>query len=162
MTRDVIAIIPARSGSVGVKGKNIVPLGGHPLIAYSIAVAKLMHVKRILVSTDSEEYATIARRYGAETPFLRPTDISQESSTDFEFMRHAMEWLKQYEGSVPEYWLHLRPTTPLRIPEVLEDALSMIQRYPEATSLRSGHEAPESPFKWFLKDKSGFFMLGRS
>lgn len=158
MTRDVIAIIPARSGSVGVKGKNIVPLGGHPLIAYSIAVAKLMHVKRILVSTDSEEYATIARRYGAEIPFLRPTDISQESSTDFEFMRHAMEWLKQYEGSVPEYWLHLRPTTPLRIPEVLEDALSMIQRYPEATSLRSGHEAPESPFKWFLKDKSGFFM----
>ena len=61
------------------------------------------------------------------------------------------------EKTVPEFWIHLRPTTPFRDPQILKDALEMIQQHPEASSLRSGHEAPESPFKWFLKDDEGFF-----
>jgi len=154
---DVIAVIPARSGSKGVPGKNIAMLGGHPLIAFSIAAAKLAGIERVWVSTDSEEYALAARRYGAESPFIRPAEISADQSTDFEFMRQAMEWMTQHERSVPEYWLHLRPTTPLREPQVLKDAIEMIQEHPEAHSLRSGHEAQESPFKWFLKNDEGFF-----
>ena len=127
------------------------------MFTYSIAAAKLAGIERVIVSTDSEEYAAVARQYGAETPFLRPAEISTDRSTDFEFMRHAMEWMVQQENSVPEYWLHLRPTTPLRDPQILKDALELIQQHPEASSLRSGHEATESPFKWFLKDDEGFF-----
>ncbi len=157
MKENVLAIIPARSGSKGVPGKNIALLGGHPLIAFSIATAKLAGIERVLVSTDSEEYAAVAMRYKAEISFLRPAEISSDQSTDFEFMRHAMDWMVEKENSAPEYWLHLRPTTPLRDPQILKDALELIQQHPEASSLRSGHEAPESPFKWFLKDDEGFF-----
>ncbi len=157
MKENVLAIIPARSGSKGVPGKNITLLGGHPLIAFSIGAAKLAGIERVLVSTDSEEYASVAMSYKAEIPFLRPAEISSDQSTDFEFMRHAMDWMVEKENSAPEYWLHLRPTTPLREPQILKDALEKIQQHPEASSLRSGHEAPESPFKWFLKDDEGFF-----
>ena len=138
-------------------GKNIALLAGHPLFAFSIAAAKLAGIERVLVSTDSEEYASVAMRYKAEIPFMRPAEISSDQSTDFEFMRHAMDWIVEKENSAPEYWLHLRPTTPLRDPKILKDALELIQQHPEASSLRSGHEAPESPFKWFLKDDEGFF-----
>jgi CMP-N,N'-diacetyllegionaminic acid synthase len=157
LKENVIAIIPARSGSKGVPGKNIALLGGHPLIAFSIAGAKLAGIERVWISTDSEKYAEMAKRYGAEVPFLRPTEISNDRSTDFEFMRQAMDWMDQNENTVPEYWLHLRPTTPLRDPKILKEALELIQSNPKASSLRSGHEAPESPFKWFLKDDEGFF-----
>ena len=127
------------------------------MFAFSIAAAKLAGIERVLVSTDSEEYASVAMRYKAEIPFMRPAEISSDQSTDFEFMRHAMDWIVEKENSAPEYWLHLRPTTPLRDPKILKDALELIQQHPEASSLRSGHEAPESPFKWFLKDDEGFF-----
>lgn len=132
-------------------------MAGHPLIAYSIAAAKLAGIESVIISTDSEEYADISKKYGAEVPFLRPADISNDNSTDFEFMHHAMEWVKENEKKVPEYWLHLRPTTPLRDPEVLQSAINLIMDHSEATALRSGHEVPESPFKWFLKDDDGFF-----
>ena len=157
MKENVLAIIPARSGSKGVPGKNIALLGGHPLIAFSIAAAKLAGIERVLVSTDSEEYASVAMRYKAEIPFMRPAEISSDQSTDFEFMRHAIDWMIDKEKTVPEFWVHLRPTTPFRDPQILKDALELIQQHPEASSLRSGHEVPESPFKWFLKDDEGFF-----
>jgi len=154
---NTIAIIPARSGSKGVPDKNIKLLAGHPLIAYSIAAAKIAGIKRVFTSTDSEKYAEIASDYGAEVPFLRPQEIATDRSTDYEWVRHAMEWFKENEKVMPELWLHLRPTTPLRDTGVLHSAISLMLDHPEATSLRSGHEAPESPFKWFLKDEDGFF-----
>ena len=157
MTDRIIAIVPARSGSKGISDKNIKNLAGHPLLAYSVAVARLAEIVPVIVSTDSEEYAEIAERYGAKVPFIRPADISKDKSTDYQFMYHAMEWYKSNERTIPEYWLHLRPTTPLRDPKVLKSAVSYIAGHPKATSLRSGHEAPESPFKWFLKDKEGYF-----
>ena len=157
MDKDIIAIIPARSGSKGVPGKNIALLGGHPLIAFSIAAAKMAGINRVWLSTDSEEYSLLAKQYGAETPFIRPAKISTDQSTDFDFMRHAMEWMAQHENNVPEYWLHLRPTTPMRETEFLIEALKTIKEHPEASSLRSGHEASESPFKWFLKSEVGFY-----
>jgi CMP-N,N'-diacetyllegionaminic acid synthase len=154
----VIAIIPARSGSKGVIGKNIRPLAGFPILAYSIIAAKLTpEISRVIVSTDSIEYAEIANKFGAETPFLRPDDISCDSSTDLEVFEHVLNWLKINESFTPEFILHLRPTTPLRDPLVISEALKYLNTRLDASSLRSGHLASESPFKWLMKDDNGFF-----
>lgn len=154
----VCAIIPARSGSKGVKNKNIRLLNGFPMIAYTIAAAKLsQNIDRVIVSTDSEEYAEIARKYGAETPFLRPAEISGDTATDIEFMEHAINWLYENEGSVPEYWVHLRPTNPLRDCSVIEEAVAKFLADDTADSLRSAHLADVSPFKWFLRTEDGYY-----
>ena len=154
----IVAIIPARSGSKGVPGKNINLLGGHPLIAFSIVAAKMTPgIDRVIVSTDSAEYAAIANKYGAETPFLRPAEISGDKSTDMDLFLHLLKWLSENEKTVPEFLMHLRPTTPLRDPNIMQNAIELFLTKQEASSLRSGHLAPESPFKWFLKDELGYF-----
>ena len=154
----IYAIVPARSGSKGVPDKNIRELGGHPLLAWSIAAAKQSSlVDRVLVSTDSEEYASIAVRYGAEAPFLRPASLSGDRSLDRDFFIHALDWLQKYENSTPNIWVHLRPTTPLRDPRVIDEAINRFIREPGATSLRSAYEAPESPAKWFKLNDDGSF-----
>lgn len=155
----IVAIIPARSGSKGVPGKNIKPLGGLPLFAFSIIAAKMMpSVSRVIVSTDSIEYSEIAKEYGAEVPFLRPIEISGDKSTDYDLFLHALNWFKDNENFNPSYLLHLRPTTPLRDPQIMEDAVKLFYENKNiATSLRSGHSAPESPYKWFLKDDRNYF-----
>jgi len=115
-------------------------------------------VSRVIVSTDSEEYAQIAKDYGAEVPFLRPNEISGDKSTDFDLFLHALNWFKENENLIPEYILHLRPTTPLRNPQIMEDAVKLfIENKNLASSLRSGHTAPESPYKWFLKNDDNYF-----
>jgi len=156
--KDVISIIPARGGSKGVPGKNIRSLGGYPLIAYSIVASKLCkNIQRTIVSTDSEEIANIAKRFGAEVPFLRPSEIANDRSPDIDFVLHAISWFESNEGKVPEHFVHLRPTTPLRDPLVVDRAIEQIVDNSEATSLRSGHAASESPFKWFRRDDKGLF-----
>jgi len=152
------AIIPARGGSKGVPGKNIKLLGGLPLIAYSIAAARMTKkIDRVLVSTDSPKIAEISRRFGAEIPFLRPSRYARDASADLEFMVHAFNWFRRHENGLPDLVVHLRPTTPLRDPAVLSEAITDFQRRTRATSMRSAHPAPESPFKWFLKDARGYF-----
>lgn len=154
MMKDVIAIIPARSGSKGVPNKNIKLIADKPLIAYSILAAlKSKVIDRVIVSTDSEEYARIARDYGAEVPFLRPSDVSGDKATDTEFFKHAIDWLRDNEGFVPKYFAHLRPTTPLRNPQIIDDALlSFIDS--EFTALRSVHLMSESSYKTFEIDNN--------
>ena len=155
---NIMAIIPARGGSKGVPGKNIRLLGGYPLIAYSVIAAKLSEkIERVLVSTDTEEIAAIAREYGAEAPFLRPAEFAQDTSPDQDFMLHAIHWLQDNEGRIPEYLVQLRPTTPLRVPSIVDMAIAEIIKRPEATSLRSAHLAPESPFKWFQMNEAGYY-----
>ena len=153
-----VVIIPARSGSKGLPDKNLALLGGYPLIAYSIVAAKMCGWKRVIVSTDSEYYAWISRKFGAETPFLRPVELASDKSTDLEFFRHAINWTSENEGQVPEYWIHLRPTTPLRELSILTAAATLMESKGKATSLRSAHLAPESPFKWFLRGEAGYFQ----
>lgn len=154
----ITAIIPARGGSKGIPGKNIRLLAGYPLIAYSIAAGMLSsRIDRVAVSTDSEETAEISRRYGAEVPFMRPAEFAGDLSPDRDFVMHALEWFETNEGSVPEFLVHLRPTTPLREPALIDNAIDAIRSNPEATSLRSGHEAPDSPFKWFTRNEQGYF-----
>lgn len=144
------ALIPARGGSKSIPKKNIMDLGGFPLIAYSIIAAKLStRIDRIIVSTDSEEIAEVARRFGAEVPFMRPAEISEDLSTDREFAVHALEWLREHEGVVPEYLVHFRPTTPLRHPRHIDEAITLMKKHSDATSLRSAHEILHTPQKWF-------------
>jgi len=154
---DVIAIIPARSGSKSVKDKNIALVSDVPLIAYSIAAAQLSkRISRVIVSTDSERYAELSMRFGAEVPFLRPSNIARDRSTDREWLFHAINWINENETYLPEYWVHLRPTTPLRSPEVIDKAIAALIADREATALRSAHKAPESPAKWFRKGSDGY------
>ena len=104
----MIAIIPARSGSKGVKNKNIKLLGDKHLIAFSILAAKkIPEVERIIVSTDSEEYAEISRNYGAEVPFLRPKKFADDNSTDLDVFSHIIEWFNKKSSPIPELFIHL-------------------------------------------------------
>ncbi len=145
---EIIAVIPARSGSKGVPDKNIKLLAGHPLIAYSIVAARLAkNIDRVIVSTDSEHYASIARGYRAETPFLRPAEISGDRSGDYEWVKHLLDWMAENEGDVPKYLVHLRPTTPLREPACIEKAIERIRHDNYATALRSVHEMSETAYK---------------
>lgn len=155
---EIVGVIPARAGSKGILKKNIKPLGGYPLIAYSIVASKLSSkIERIIVSTDSQEIADIALFYGAEVPFLRPVEIAQDRSTDLELFQHAISWFKEKEGMVPGLLVQLRPTTPLRIPSEIDRAIAYIKERPNASSLRSAHELPEPPQKMFQIDGRGFF-----
>ena len=153
----VLGLVPARAGSKGIPGKNMRELSGHPLVAYSIAAAQMSSlINRVIVSTDSEAIAITALSYGADVPFMRPVALSGDTSPDRDFVLHALAWLEEHE-SLPELIVHLRPTTPLRDPETIDAAVTALSQHPDATSLRSGHEAAESPFKWFLRTEDGYF-----
>ena len=145
----VVALIPARRGSKGVLGKNIKPLAGFPLIAYSIKAAlKSKLIDRVIVSTDSEEYAEIAISYGAEVPFIRPVNISGDKATDAQFFEHVIKWFVEEGEKVPKYLVHLRPTTPLRSFEIIDGA---IKEFVDSnySALRSCHKMTESSYKTF-------------
>ena len=162
--KDVVAIIPARSGSKSVKDKNIITLSGFPMISYSIAAAKLSKfISRVIVSTDSIKYAEIVKKFGAEAPFIRPSEIATDQSGDIDFFKHLIHYLNEHEGYCPKYFVHLRPTTPLRKPDIIDKAIEKILDLEDYTALRSGHKAPESPLKWFkMGDKNQFISIMNS
>jgi CMP-N,N'-diacetyllegionaminic acid synthase len=146
---NIIALIPARSGSKGVKNKNIKNLGGHPLIEWSIrACLNSRLIDRVIVSTDSQEYADISVSLGAEAPFLRPPEIAGDRSTDYDFVLHALDWFAAHGGE-PELLVHMRPTTPYRAPALIDEAIEAFRRESRATALRSVHEMSESAYKTF-------------
>ena len=152
----ICALIPARAGSKGVPGKNIYSLGGHPVLAYSIAVAKQCpEIERVIVSTDSEVYAQIATAYGAEVPFLRPKEFSEDFSIDRDVVIQFLDWCCDSGSSEPEVIMYLRPTTPLRQPDKLSEALSIIGKESRFTSLRSAHEISEPPQKMYKLGAEG-------
>lgn len=145
----IVALIPARAGSKGVPHKNIKPLGGRPLIEWSIkACLKSQLIDRVIVSTDSPEYAELAIELGAEAPFLRPSEISADRSTDYDFIVHALDWLAA-NGGEPQHVVHIRPTTPYRNPALVDEAIKAFRSEPRATALRSAHEMSESAYKTF-------------
>jgi CMP-N,N'-diacetyllegionaminic acid synthase len=151
---EILAIIPARGGSKGLPGKNIRPLNGHPLIAYSILAAiSCKSITRVIVSTDSEEIAAVARQYGAEVPFIRPADIAADMSTDLEVFRHALSYMEQADAYVPDYVVQLRPTSPIRFAADIETCITKLLRHQEADSLRIVTESPITPYKmWTIND----------
>jgi len=150
---NILALIPARAGSKGVLKKNIKLLENHPLVAYTIAAAKLSKgINRVIVSTDSKEIADIALKYDAEVPFLRPSELSTDKSMDIEYVQHTLEFLKERENYIPDLIVLLRPTTPIREFEYIDRAIEKLSKNSEASSLRSSHVAAESPFKWYSKE----------
>ena len=159
--RSIVGIVPARGGSKGVVGKNIRPLGGYPLLAWSIIVARLCpEIDRVIVSTDSEQISGLAKQYGAEVPFLRPAEFATDKSPDRDFVVHALDWFDEHEGGEPDLLVHLRPTTPLRDPKLVGDAVRLIAADSTATALRSAHALAESPHKMLQVENgylTGFF-----
>lgn len=118
------AFIFARAGSKGLPGKNIRPLGGKPLIAWSIEHARsVKRIDRVIVSTDSEEIAAVARDFGAEVPFKRPAELAKDDSPEWLAWRHALAFIKESEGDMPEVMLSVPATAPLRLPIDLENCL---------------------------------------
>jgi N-acylneuraminate cytidylyltransferase len=147
----ILCLIPARSGSKGIPHKNILSFRGKPLMAWSILQAKQSkHPMRIVVSTDSEEYAAIARQYGAEAPFLRPEGISGDISTDQECVEHCLTWLKEKEGYSPEIIVQLRPTYPTRTIECIDTCIDIfLEKKEYYDSLRSVVPFEKSPYKMY-------------
>ena len=150
---EILALIPARGGSKGIPRKNIHLFAGYPLIAWSIAAAKQSElVTRVIVSTDDEEIAAIAREYGAQTPFRRPAELAQDSSTDLPVFEHALKWLEEEESYRPEVIVQLRPTSPVRPPDIVDGAIRILLDHEDADCVRGVVPAKQNPFKmWHFK-----------
>ncbi len=129
----LLAVIPARGGSKGLPGKNIRPFAGLPLIAHSILFAKACpEIDRVIVSTDSSDIADVARRYGAEVPFLRPAELAQDGTPLWPVLQHALQMVEQVGQSRYRLLLLLDPTSPARLPEDVTGALARLRREPSA------------------------------
>ena len=145
---DILALIPARGGSKGIPRKNIRLFAGYPLITWSIAAAKRSElVTRVIVSTDDEEIAAVAREWGAETPFLRPAEFAQDKTTDLPVFEHALKWLSDVEGYRPDILIQLRPTSPIRPRTMVDDAINILLGHADADSVRGVVPAAQNPFK---------------
>jgi N-acylneuraminate cytidylyltransferase len=157
---EVLAIIPARGGSKGIPRKNIRPFAGYPLIAYSIAASlQAETVTRVIVSTDDEEIAGVARTYGAETPFLRPAELAADRTTDLPVFQHALNWLAKNEDYHPEAVLHLHPTSPVRPLGCIDRAVRLLLDNPDADCVRSVVEPAQSPYKmWHIDEPTGYML----
>lgn len=151
---EILAVIPARGGSKGLVKKNILPLAGHPLIAYSIQAAhdsKL--VTRTIVNTDAEYIAVEARKYQAEIPFMRPAELAGDFSTDLEVFVHMLEWLKTKENYIPDFVVQLRPTSPVRPTGIIDQCIKRLIDS-DSHSIRVVTKAPVTPYKmWRVEDE---------
>ncbi|MDP9331629.1 MAG: hypothetical protein M3P11_13475 [Actinomycetota bacterium] len=153
---EVLAVIPARSGSKSVPDKNVRPLAGKPMIVHSIEQALAApSITRTVVSTDSETYAAIAREAGVDVPFIRPAELGQDLSTDLEVFQHTLEWLAKEENYAPDLVIHLRPTHPVRIVADIEQMISLLRDHPELDSVRSVTPEPRTPLKTWFRDEEG-------
>jgi len=122
---NAVAFIFARGGSKGLPGKNIRPLAGKPLIAWSIEHARAVkRIERVIVSTDSNEIAAVARDCGAEVPFMRPVELAMDDSPEWLAWRHALQFCQETEGALPEAMVSIPTTAPLRSPIDLENCLN--------------------------------------
>jgi CMP-N,N'-diacetyllegionaminic acid synthase len=152
----IVAIIIARGGSQRVPNKNIRLLAGRPLLGYSIRAAKgSRYVSRIIVSTDSDDIADVARHEGAEVPFRRPAEISQSHSTELQAMEHALGWLKDQEAYEPDVVVLLRPTSPFRTTATIDRAIDLLRCDPCAHCVRTVRLCSEHPHKMWVMANDG-------
>jgi N-acylneuraminate cytidylyltransferase len=156
----VIALIPARSGSERVPGKNIRPLAGHPLIAYAIATARKAGIfERVICSTDSTEIAEVARRYGAEVPFLRPAEYATATSPDIEWITYTLERLEDHY----DLFAIVRATNPFRGADAFQRGLEQLLATPEADSIRAVERVKQHPGKmWIVEGRTMRPLLDQS
>jgi N-acylneuraminate cytidylyltransferase len=155
-----IVLICARGGSKGLPGKNIKPLNGIPLIGWSINIAKqIKRASRIVVSTDSEEIAQVALKYGAEVPFMRPKDLAQDDSPEWLVWRHAIKYVESHEGEDIDAIVVLPVTAPLRSVKDVDTCIDLFEEG-EVDSVITVSEANRSPyFNMTVNDDSGYASL---
>ncbi len=145
---EVLALIPARGGSKSVPRKNVRTVGGRPLIAWSIEQARRSsRINRIVVTTDDQEIAEVARRWGAETPFMRPAELAGDRSTDIQYHEHALRALAAAENYRPAVIVNLRPTMPVRRIATIDRAIDALIARPDIDSVRSVSLAEQTPYK---------------
>ena len=160
MRMKAVAIIFARGGSKGLPGKNIRPFGGKPLIAWSIEHAlAVKRIEQVIVSTDSEEIADVARAYGADVPFIRPAELAGDKSPEWLAWRHALNFLLKTNGFLPEAMVSVPTTAPLRLPIDIENCLNLYEKG-DADVVITVTEAQRSPyFNMVTNNTDGTFGL---
>jgi CMP-N-acetylneuraminic acid synthetase len=157
---NVVAFIFARGGSKGLPGKNIRLLCGKPLIAWSIEHAlDVSRISRVIVSTDSDEIAEVARHYGAEVPFIRPTELAQDDSPEWLAWRHAMTFLQDTEGVLPDAMISVPTTAPLRHSIDLENCLDEFAKGDSDTVITVSNAHRNPWFNMVKKNQDGSFGL---
>ena len=146
MGSSVLGLITARGGSKGIPRKNIKMLAGKPLISWTIETAlQSQHLDWVVVSTDDEEIARVAREWGAHVPFIRPADLARDDSSHISVVIHALDWLEKTEHLEPEYVMLLQPTSPLRTVQDIDEAIGLAKVH-DAVAVVSVCEAKHHPF----------------
>ena len=141
----VLAVVPARGGSKGVPRKNLAPVAGKPLIAWTLeCAAAARRLDRVVVSTDCEEIAAVARAWGGEVPFLRPAELARDETPGIEPILHALDRVEAEAGEGPEWVVCLQPTSPLRLPSDIDGAVELARRL-RADSVVGVTPAPVHP-----------------
>ena len=153
---EVLGLVLARGGSKSVPRKNIFLVLGKPLLAYTIQAALAARsITRLVVTTNDPEIADIARRLGAEVPFLRPPELAEDETPDYPVVRHALEWLEAKDGYRPDLIAQLRPTSPLRTSLQLDEAVALLRTHPDADSVRGVCRPQQNPHKMWRMASDG-------
>lgn len=161
MNLKILGIITARGGSKGIPGKNIKPLAGKPLIAYTIEAAKKSGaLDRLILTTDDEKIADVAKNYGCEVPFMRPAELARDDTPTMPVIQHALGWLKENEKYEPEAIMILQPTSPLRQHFHVKEAVELFLKS-GADSVLGVSEMPVhfSPHRAMAADENGRLKL---
>lgn len=125
--KKILGVITARGGSKGIPGKNVKELCGKPLIAHTVLATKQSkYLTRTIVSTDYENIAEVAKKYGGDVPFLRPPDLAGDKSTSIAVVQHAISWLKEHNGEEYDYLMILQPTSPMRTATDIDECIKLI------------------------------------
>ncbi len=149
-----VAFIFARGGSKGLPGKNIRPFSGKPLIAWSIEHALAAErIDRVIVSTDSHEIASVSKQHGAEVPFIRPAKLATDESPEWLSWRHALEYLKEDTGAMPEFMVSLPATAPLRMAIDINRCIEEYEKEP-VDAVITVTDAHRSPYFNMVKENS--------
>jgi len=151
----ILTVIPARYGSKSLPNKNVLPLHGKPLLCHSVAYSlKSTVVNKTIVSTDSVEISNIAKKCGAEVPFIRPDEFAQDNTRDYPVIRHALDFFES-DGVVFDLYILLRPTSPMRPPALIEKAIEIMSNNPTATAVRSVAKIKEHPYRAWNIEPNG-------
>ena len=150
---NVVSVIPARGGSKGIRRKNLQKLSGKPLIAHTIIAAKkTKSINKIIVSTDDKEIGKISKNNGAEVPFLRPKQISKDTSSTIEVIKHALKFLQENQSYVPDIIILLQPTSPLRTSQLITKTINTLKKS-KATSVITVSKITKHPYaSYWLKN----------
>lgn len=155
--QNILALILARGGSKGIPKKNLYPLLGKPLIAWSIESALASKkITRVIVSTDSADIAAAARDAGAEVPFMRPAELAEDDTPDLPVFQHALTWLEDTEGYKPDLVVQLWATSPYRPADDIDKAIGLLEQHPDADSVRSVTAPSQTPFKMWRRDQGSY------